>query len=991
MQNQRIPDSGRIPWRILTIVGAALVATVSTADAKPRVQRVGHEVAVGGITQNDRVAQQFILRSELLEVTPKDAGKNPISVALTATDRADLAAPTTGGQPMLIGLVKQIVPSFEVTGGDFEQGVSQQAADGSTVWAVTAISPEAVAIRVHFSDFSLPLGAEMFFLNTDGAADGPYTGRGRNGNGDFWTRSISSNTGVILLRYGKGTTPASVRSISFTVSQLAHIHFRNNPGGGGGGIASHDTWPCSNNATCLVDANCVGGTPADAAKDAVAKMEWISGPSVFTCSGGLLADTDPTTQIPHFLTANHCTSTSIANMETWFNYMTDSCNGVCPHNILTGGAPPSDTIGFTVLATSANSDFTLGTLNQAPPAGAVFLGWNNSPVAFTNATQLWRISNANFGPQVYSQQQVDTGSPVCGGLPRGDFIYSDSNTGGTMGGSSGSPVINAASEVVGQLFGCCGFNCANVCASAPTNWTVDGAFAVTFPSVEQFLAPPILVLTGSCFFDAGMTQPVDPLTVEVTNLDTGVTFQASTAANQYTLVLDTDTDVSAGDTLRYIAKDDTDFINVTDRVVAQADIDAGSLALDLVLDEYFLDLNDFPHYEAESPVSDKTGAAVAQMVLNYIWWDSDIDPTPPLTFPDQTALYDYGIANNATAGLTVLDTLGIFRTIQDNRPLPYSQFGYNFAIKQNTDATDALKQIAQWISYTIGTFGGHEPGTPLHVPGVIPAYGDYSNWMAVRGIHTTESAYPLPADLEVFGFWLNDPIPSALGGIGENSYKTANEFLATYYFALTTGDAYDGKFVAICEPPDDVSDKNLTLAKDEKQFTKADTVLIDKVRNGLGTDEEEAEANSKIIEAATNGVRDQLIPYDDAFAKRFQGTVGGTPLAVTNDYGDDYFAVPFDDRAGTAVVVLIDVADGHFKETSWVSESVAYPTLSEDKARQLAYDAARGLGIDPRGVKSALADLVRRDAIPFHPQWRFLGDGFEILVSQGGTVTGSTH
>ena len=101
--------------------------------------------------------------------------------------------------------------------------------------------------------------------------------------------------------------------------------------------------------------------------------------------------------------------------------------------------------------------------------------------------------------------------------------------------------------------------------------------------------------------------------------------------------------------------------------------------------------------------------------------------------------------------------------------------------------------------------------------------------------------------------------------------------------------------------------------------------------------------------------------------------------------------MPFDDRTGTAVVVLIDVADGHFKETSWVSESVAYPTLSEDKARQLAYDAARGLGIDPRGVKSALADLVRRDAIPFHPQWRFLGDGFEILVSQGGTVTGSTH
>ena len=100
--------------------------------------------------------------------------------------------------------------------------------------------------------------------------------------------------------------------------------------------------------------------------------------------------------------------------------------------------------------------------------------------------------------------------------------------------------------------------------------------------------------------------------------------------------------------------------------------------------------------------------------------------------------------------------------------------------------------------------------------------------------------------------------------------------------------------------------------------------------------------------------------------------------------------MPFNDRAGTAVVVLIDAADGHFKEASWVNKSVTYPTLSERDARHLAYNAAKKLGIDPGAVKSARADLVRRDAVPFHPQWRFLGDGFEILVSQNGTVTGST-
>ena len=170
-----------------------------------------------------------------------------------------------------------------------------EAADGSFVWAVTVTSPEARAIRVHFENFSLPAGAEMYFFSMEGDADGPYVGKGRNGKGDFWTRSISSDRGVIQLRFKGRPTAATKAQISFEVTELAHIHHRDNPRAGQGGIAAHDSWPCSNNAACLVDANCTSGTPADPAKDAVAKMEWIIGPSVFTCSGGLLVDTVPVT------------------------------------------------------------------------------------------------------------------------------------------------------------------------------------------------------------------------------------------------------------------------------------------------------------------------------------------------------------------------------------------------------------------------------------------------------------------------------------------------------------------------------------------------------------------------------------------------------------------------------------------------------------------------------------------------------------------------
>ncbi len=998
MKNRQLKSTEGILACLLTVTAAALLVAVSTTSAQDvarPVKRAAAEVAVGGMTLEERLAWQKDLHAQLIAEMPEGALDDPTNVELTQQDRDDLAEPYMSGTPLRIGVVKTISPGVEVVNGKgFQRGVIQETKDGGFVWAMTVTSPEAKAIRVHFTNFSLPPNAEMFFCSPSGAADGPYVGVGRNGNGDFWTRSIASDTGVIQLRYKE----ADRVKISFAVSDLGHIHAR--PASREAeGAAAADTWPCADNAPCLIDANCTSGTPADPAKDAVAKMEWIIMPYIYTCTGGLLADTDPGTQIPYFLTANHCFDASISNLETWFNYTTDSCNGECPGSLVHGGTiPPSDTVGITVVATGTVGDYTLATLDEDPPAGATFLGWNNSPVAFSNGTPLYRISNANFGPQVYADYEVDTTTPICGGIPRGDWIYSTNIQGSTMGGSSGSPVLNRDSEVVGQLTGCCGYNCADDCDFV-NNWTIDGAMASYWSAVEPFLAPPTLTLTGSCFYDPGMTQPVDPVTVEVTNLDTGTTFQASTAVNQYTLDLGIGTDVNAGDTLRYIAKDGTNFINVTDHLVTQGEIDARSIYLDLVLDEFYLDLTDFPMYEAEGPdYNEYTGPAIAQMTLNYMYWDADEDPTPPMTFDDQGALYTYGIDHNATPGLDYLDLVGMWHTIQDYRPLPYSQYGYNFSKRHDTDSSQIIKQIAQWIAYEIGTYGGHEEGHPLHVPGVIAAYGDYSNWMAVRGIHTSEDAYPLPPELDVYGFWVNDPFPASLGGIGENSYKTIAEFLATYYLPLTTGDAYDGEYVAICEPPETDGTEELFYVASPARFTVEAKEVIDAVRNqDSPPDELVEEANSWIVKAAVDGVSEQLIPYDDAFARRFARTVPGTPLFVTSSAGADYYAVPFDvavaavssdlTSGGTAVVVLVDAEDGRFKEASWVKRPVAYLPVSKAEALEIAREVLEKLGIDPAYLEKAVVELVHLESTPYYPHWRITGKDFGLLIAQNGTVT----
>jgi hypothetical protein len=217
----------------------------------------------------------------------------------------------------------------------------------------------------------------------------------------------------------------------------------------------------------------------------VALMQWVVGQAIATCTGGLLADTDSASQIPYFLTANHCLSTTqdASNLETYFQF-TLSCGSTnCPAQTMPGGMPR---LGATLVNTGTDGDFTLLRLSQAPPAESVFLGWSATPVANTEGTSLYRISHPNWAPQAYSSQSVDTSVTPCPPKLRGLFIYSRRGDGGIEGGSSGSPVVNDAGQVVGQLFGTCGNP--DPCVQ-DGNPLIDGAFAAYWSSVQPWLDP----------------------------------------------------------------------------------------------------------------------------------------------------------------------------------------------------------------------------------------------------------------------------------------------------------------------------------------------------------------------------------------------------------------------------------------------------------------------------------------------------------------------
>jgi len=424
-----------------------------------------------------------------------------------------------------------------------------------------------------------------------------------------------------------------------------------------------------------------------------------------------------------------------------------------------------------------------------------------------------------------------------------------------------------------------------------------------------------------------------------------------------------------------------------------------------VLGDYCLNLVDFPMYDAYGPFFERMcGPAVAQMNLDYMWWDGSAGSPPTwsiLNGWDQDDLYTYGHAENDNPDLDVLDAGGLYHVIQTLDPDPYSEYGYNFGIYHDIDPIYMIGQICKWIDYPAGI----KPGHPLHVPGAVPAYGNYNNWVSVRGIHTDQPAYPMPPTLQVHGFWVNDPFASSIGLIGENSYKMIDQWLGEYYRPIMIeDDPYTGQFVAICEPPIS-EDCDLTIKHATEYWNLQPPACV---KGGAGSSLLMQIIDRFVIYAAEQGVEEQLLPFDDDFAEVFEQSFAGRPILIKNLIEDkhDYYAVPFNnvptlqprkitehsppDDDITLVVVLVDATNGQFKEASWVHNPVDYLSLSDSDAIDVVFEELMDLGYNPDelNIREIQTSLVYRDSTPYYPDWRVVIDelGMEFFVSQDGTI-----
>lgn len=356
----------------------------------------------------------------------------------------------------------------------------RDAPDGGRVLVVQINASGALGLRVHLTDLQLPGGASFLLYNPDAPDDevfGPVDAQTLDGATEFWTATVFASRAHLEFRVPAGSDPDAV---AFRLAEILHLYRAPFAEFFGAVDTSTDlstdaapaSLPIEKVGTCHSDISCYSTwkTPGKS----VAMISFVEGGGGYLCSGCLMNDKDAGSWINYFLTANHCvdSSTVASTIEFYWFYETSECNGTAPSRSWV----PRTTGGATLLATmsdSAGTDFTFLRMRNNPPSGVVYAGWN---VAQPGSAETLVAIHHPEG----SHKRIALGSKVSSDSR---FWTVRWNRGVTEGGSSGSPLLNASQQVIGQLWG--GYSsCEN-----PSGIDRYGRFDVTYPIVRTWLDP----------------------------------------------------------------------------------------------------------------------------------------------------------------------------------------------------------------------------------------------------------------------------------------------------------------------------------------------------------------------------------------------------------------------------------------------------------------------------------------------------------------------
>ena len=406
-------------------------------------------IAATGVAASDEGA--------VLPSIPRDTMELPTP---TSTER--LAALRRGEDregPAFIGFGRDVSNLLGTSAG-VRDLTWETTSDGEAVATIVLTSPSASALRAQLVLSRVPDDLQVSFydprdvedtlerISANELASSQYpTDEGYL----YWSPTIKGDHIGIELRIASGSS----HHLTVSIPKISHLN------------QTLDDYVHFTKTSCShTDAVCHNDRISDTARSSVARYLYTtSSGDTSNCTGTLLNDQDLATQIPYFLTADHCMSSEaeVASTEFYWYHETPTCGDQSELSTVQQGRGATRLAreGWYICASDDShcpgADMTLLRLHQKPPFGAGLAGWTTNPVELQDDVVVLHHPGGEI-------KKILIGTIVPHKFPGNKKTHAliRPTVGFAVGGSSGSGIWrrdSAGDYLVGTLSGSSGNTC----------------------------------------------------------------------------------------------------------------------------------------------------------------------------------------------------------------------------------------------------------------------------------------------------------------------------------------------------------------------------------------------------------------------------------------------------------------------------------------------------------------------------------------------------
>lgn len=308
------------------------------------------------------------------------------------------------------------------------------------------------------------------------------------------------------------------------------------------------------------------------------------------------------------------------------------------------------------------------------------------------------------------------------------------------------------------------------------------------------------------------------------------------------------------------------------------------------------------------------------------------------------------IVTHRTEGIWDTDPAGLRGAMMSLCPPP----GGGWSIFSRTAADDLMYRVAYWMT---------KNDFPVAAVMSTTAHTTYAphqeHWVVIKGI-ITDVDPTTSSTVTLEHVWITDPSPASFGDPPVERFLSGGAWYAEFQPVTKPGSAYDGKYVAIIEPPEVRG-----VARAELPILQGEVLPWERVW----------ELSRRWLEKL------EILRELKAFAEIYRAEPL-EPILVDAKYGG-YYLVPFtQDGRSVRHAMLINAYDGSLLEVGSFAP-VRYVGKEEAVERaQKLLQVRRPERVDVRLTFDPRAGAASR----YHPVWRVRMDDRTVAVRQDGTV-----